>query len=121
MTETMTTKERTEDIARVAHEINAAYCLAFGDDSQLGWDDAPQWQRDSAIKGVEFHAANPDASPSNSHDSWLAEKEAAGWVYGDVKEPEKKQHPCMVPFDELPPEQKAKDYIFRQVVHSLMK
>ena len=40
-----------EDIARICHEANRAYCKAFGDDSHLPWDSAPQWQRESAIMG----------------------------------------------------------------------
>jgi hypothetical protein len=105
-------------IAMAAHEANRAYCLALGDLSQLLWDDAPDWQKDSAIAGVNMHLANPNATPEDSHASWLAEKVAAGWVYGPVKDAEKKQHPCCVPYAELPADQKAKDYIFRGVVHA---
>lgn len=108
-----------EKIARVAHEINRAYCQALGDDSQPEWDFAPEWQRMSAINGVEFHCANPNAGPDHSHNAWLREKEAAGWKYGPVKDADKKEHPCFVPYDELPVEQKAKDYLFRAVVHQL--
>ena len=104
--------------ARVAHEANRAYCQAIGDDSQLPWDDAPQWQRDSAINGVRFHRANPGATPENSHESWLAEKVANGWEYGPVKDAEAKKHPCCVPFDDLPVAQKAKDFIFRAIAHA---
>lgn len=107
------------DIACVAHEVNRAYCAAIGDNSQLPWDEAPDWQRQSAIKGVEFVMANREAPPSASHDSWLEEKRAAGWTYGPVKNADLKQHPCFVPYDELPPEQKAKDYIFRATVLAL--
>lgn len=105
-------------IAMAAHEANRAYCMAIGDLSQLLWDDAPDWQKESAIAGVNMHLANPSATPEDSHASWLAEKVAAGWVYGPVKDVEKKEHPCCVPYAELPTEQKAKDYIFRAVVHS---
>jgi hypothetical protein len=42
------------DIARVCHEVNRAYCTSLGDESQLPWDSAPQWQKDSAINGVRF-------------------------------------------------------------------
>ena len=104
-------------IARVAHEINRAYCASLGDTSQPAWEDAPEWQQQSAIAGVEMHLANPDATPEQSHESWLAQKVATGWVYGEVKDAEKKQHPCCVPYDQLPPEQKAKDYLFRAAVH----
>jgi hypothetical protein len=105
-------------IAMAAHEANRAYCVALGDLTQLLWDDAPAWQKDSAIAGVNMHLANPDATPEDSHISWLAEKVAAGWVYGPVKDAEKKEHPCCVPYAELPESQKAKDYIFRGVVHA---
>jgi len=30
-----------------------------------------------------------------------------------------KEHPCIVPFSELPKEQQAKDYLARAVVHAL--
>lgn len=107
------------DIARVAHEINRAYCRAVGDDSQPSWIDAPMWQKQSAFDGVAFHLENPDAGPSASHENWLKQKIREGWEYGEVKDPERKKHPCMVAFDELPVEQKAKDHLFRAVVHAL--
>ena len=108
-----------KQVARVAHEINRAYCLAIGDDSQPAWKDAPEWQKSSAVNGVRFHMANPDAGPDASHNSWLKQKQDEGWKYGPVKNPETKEHPCFVPYEELPVEQRAKDYLFRQIVHSL--
>lgn len=106
-------------IAQVAHEVNRAYCASIGDDSQPAWADAPDWQRASALAGVEMHLANPDATPEQSHESWLAVKLADGWAYGPVKNAELKQHPCLMPYDGLPPEQKFRDYLFRAVVHTL--
>ena len=108
-----------EQIARVAHEVNRAYCEALGDSSQLKWEDAPQWQKDSAMLGVELHTTNLNAGPEASHESWMAQKIADGWVYGAVKNPEIKEHPCIVPFAKLPVEQQAKDFLFRGVVHAL--
>lgn len=106
--------------ARAAHEANRAYCLALGDNSQLEWDDAPEWQRVSALNGVEFIIANPEAPPSASHDSWLEEKRQHGWKFGAVKDAVKKEHPCFVSYDELPEEQKAKDAIFGSVVRGVI-
>lgn len=108
-----------EKIARVCHEVNKAYCESIGDFSQPNWDEAPEWQRSSAVNGVQFHLDNPDAPPSASHDSWLKQKEEEGWKYGPVKNHETKEHPCFVPYEQLPAEQKAKDFLFKQVVHSL--
>lgn len=42
-------------IAKRAHEVNRAYCASIGDHSQPAWEDAPQWQKDSAIAGVRAH------------------------------------------------------------------
>jgi hypothetical protein len=108
-----------EKIARVCHEVNRAYCQALGDDSQLPWVEAADWQRESAIKGVAYALENPDAPVSAQHDAWLADKKADGWKHGPVKNADTKEHPCFVSYDELPVEQKAKDYIFRAVVHAL--
>jgi len=108
-----------ETIARVAHEINRAYCASMGDDSQLPWEEAPEAQRASIIAGVEMHLGNPDATPEQSHAAWLERKLAEGWVHGEVKDVEAKVHPCCVPYEQLPAEQKAKDYLFRAVVHQV--
>jgi RyR domain len=107
------------EIARVCHEANRAYCVALGDFSQPSWDDAPEWQWESAVKGVQFCMANPDAPPSANHDSWLDVKRADGWKYGPVKDAEKKEHPCFVPYADLPDNQKRKDALFKAVVSAL--
>lgn len=108
-----------EEIARVCHEVNLAYCQALGDTSQLPWAEAPDWQKQSAIKGVMHHIAKPDSTPADSHNSWLEEKLQTGWKYGPTKDPEKKEHPCFLPYGDLPKEQQAKDFIFRAVVRAL--
>lgn len=110
-----------DSIAQMAHEVNAAYCLALGDASQPTWEDAPQWQKQSAINGVRLHLDNPGTLPSESHVSWLREKRQQGWVYGEVKDIEKKTHPCCVDYEDLPIEQKAKDYLFKAVVETIRK
>ena len=107
------------EIAEVAHNVNKAYCECIGDTSQPTWENAPDWQVKSVMEGVAFHLSNPDALPSHSHECWLKEKEETGWKYGPVKDPDKKEHPCFVPYEELPLEQKIKDYLFKAVVNSL--
>ena len=106
-----------EQVAEVAHEVNRAYCQALGDNSQPSWNDAPEWQRSSARMGVDLHTMG-DFGPEASHISWMKQKLEEGWKYGPVKNPETKEHPCIVPFDQLPVAQQAKDYIFRGVVHA---
>jgi hypothetical protein len=109
-----------EDIAKVCHEANRAFCETLGDMSQPPWSEAPDWQRESAVDGVYFHHRNTTARPSASHDNWMSQKEADGWTFGEVKDPEAKTHPCMVPFGELPVEQQRKDYLFKFICDALL-
>ncbi|OGP72231.1 MAG: hypothetical protein A2Z73_05335 [Deltaproteobacteria bacterium RBG_13_60_28] len=50
------------------------------------------------------------------HDRWLAEKTRAGWRYGVPRDDAKKLHPCLVPWEQLPEEEKEKD---RQAVRQI--
>lgn len=106
-------------IAMACHEANKAWCESVGDYSLKHWHEAEEWQRESAIKGVQFRLDNPNASESSQHDSWMAEKVAAGWVYGETKDAEAKTHPCIVPFHELPEYQQKKDKLFCAIVDAL--
>lgn len=108
--------DAVDHCAKLCHEANRAYCRALGDLSQAPWHLAPDWQRQSAVKGVLFILANPSAGPAASHESWMQEKRDAGWRYGEVKDEAARTHPCFLPYDELPAEQRAKDYIFGGVV-----
>ncbi len=106
-------------IAKACHEANRVWCQLEGDYSQKHWDEAEQWQRDSAIKGVEFRLKNPDAKASAQHDAWSADKVSDGWVYGEVKDATAKTHPCLVEFEQLPPFQQKKDKLFQAIVDAL--
>jgi len=103
-------------IAQIAHEANKAYCESINDFSVLHWDEAPEWQKKSIVLGVEFNLENPNAPASATHDNWLKDKRNDGWKHGLVKNAELKEHPCFLPFDELPYNQKIKDVIFKEIV-----
>ena len=105
--------------AEAAHEMNRIYCEAHGDFSHAHFDNAQDWQKQSVLNGVPGALAGN--TPEQSHESWLAEKAATGWKYGPVKDPEKKEHPCFLPYAQLPPEQKRKDELFLLAVHSMAK
>lgn len=109
-----------EDIAAIVHSANAIYCrVAMNDWSQPNWELAPQWQRDSAIAGVKAVIDGTTKTPEEQHQAWTDLKVAEGWTYGEVKDPEAKTHPCLVPYAELPDEQKRKDHLFRAIVLAL--
>lgn len=112
-------------IAKVCHDANRSFCEAIGDHSQPPWESAPQWQKDSAFSGVQMHlrhlARGIDIQPSTSHENWVLDKLQDGWKYGPVKDTTKKEHPCIVPFDQLPPHQQMKDYLFAAIVKAFWK
>jgi RyR domain len=112
---------RLEPIAAACHMANRAYCIGIGDLSQPTWEDAPEWQKSSAMNGVRVKLLDPTVTPEQSHEGWLAEKTAAGWAYGSVKDPEKKEHPCFKPYAELDDAAKMKDDIFLVTVISVGK
>lgn len=109
-----------ERIAKVCHQANKAYCESIGDTSQVNWDEAPDWQKESAIAGVQAIDENPDSQPSDSHAGWMQHKTEDGWRYGEVKDADAKTHPSMLPWHALTDQDRAKDCIFHSIVIALL-
>lgn len=103
-------------IARLCHEANRAYCRCLGDNSHVSWDDTSDNIKNSTRSGVRFALANPDITPEQSHANWLRDKAADGFVYGERKDNNAKTHPCFVPYEKLPVEQREKDRLFLNLV-----
>lgn len=45
----------------------------------------------------------------NVHDVWAASRIAEGWSWGKERNDALKQHPCLVPYNELPESEKEYD------------
>jgi hypothetical protein len=108
-----------ENIAQIVHEINKAFCESLGDTSLVSWADTPQDIKAIVVDGVLFHLNNPNAGADASHNNWMANKIAQGWVYGPVKDATKKEHPSIIPFEKLSLTERQKDVLVMQTVHSL--
>lgn len=108
-----------ERIARVCHETNRAWCRSIGDPVSPVWEEASGEQRGSVRTGVRAVLANPRVTAEDSHANWLATRQAQGWRYGPVKDERARTHPCMVPFDDLPEVQRAKDRLFLSVCRAI--
>jgi hypothetical protein len=115
----MTQEDINGKCAEAAHEINRIFCEATGDNSQLSWKEAPDWQQKSAIEGVKF--ALEGHTPAEQHASWCDNKYKDGWKFGPVKDPDKKEHHCLVPYDQLPLQQQLKDGLFIKTVTEMAK
>ena len=45
----------------------------------------------------------------NVHEVWSKTRIEQGWTYGEKRDDVLKQHPCLVPYEELPEEEKVYD------------
>lgn len=53
----------------------------------------------------------------NTHDNWAAQRMAEGWKYGPERSDARKEHPCLVPYEQLP--EAEKEYDRRTAVETL--
>lgn len=67
---------------------------------------------ESSVDGLMFLSDHPGACAEDMHINWCNNRIAHGWKYGPVKDEAKKEHPCLVPWDKLPLEERMKDYNF---------
>lgn len=47
----------------------------------------------------------------NTHDNWAKERISNGWRYGPIRDDYNKEHPCLVPYEQLPEDEKDYDRI----------
>jgi ryanodine receptor 2 len=45
----------------------------------------------------------------HAHDVWARERMAQGWTYGARRDDERKHHPCLIPYADLPESEKVYD------------
>ncbi len=45
----------------------------------------------------------------NVHENWAAERINLGWKFGHERNDLKKEHPCLIPYEELPEDEKEFD------------
>lgn len=99
---------RDEFIANIRHIGWVVYQIAV---QQPYNENMNKDQFESLIDGVRFQDENPDNTPAQNHENWMKMKQLQGWVYGDVKDFDKKTHPDLVPYDELPEVEQLKDTV----------
>ena len=54
---------------------------------------------------------------ANVHEVWAAGRIAEGWKYGSKRDDERKEHPYLVPYDDLP--ESEKDYDRKTAIETL--
>ena len=50
-----------------------------------------------------------EAMAKNVHEIWAQERMDQGWSYGEKRDDDKKHHPCLIAYEDLPEEEKNYD------------
>ena len=45
----------------------------------------------------------------NVHEAWAQQRLAEGWKYGAKRNDDQKEHPCLIPYEDLPENEKEYD------------
>ena len=107
-----------EQIAAVCHDANRRLQFIHGDPApSLPWECETQEIRQSAIAGVI--AVLGGATPEELHANWCRGKAADGYRRGEFKDEAARTHPALVPYADLPPEQRVKDAVFAAIVRAM--
>jgi len=113
---------RNDEIARVCYAANKALGAILGEGRGLSWDECGTEKKLSTMAGVRYALDSPgEVSPQRIHEEWMVDKMVKGWQYGleEKIEGDIHYHPCMLNWEDLPPEQKLKDILFLAIVNAL--
>ena len=69
----------------------------------------PAPQDTSGINLSSELLALAEAMAENVHEVWAERRMSEGWTYGPIRDDAKKQTPCLVPYADLPEEEKEYD------------
>lgn len=113
------TKDELDGIGRVIHEALSAWNVANGQPAYDGWDTLDDAGKASTLESVQFVLSHPNVGAGAQHAQWVQQKEAAGWSYAETRDNDKKHHPMMVPFTDLPEDEQRKDALLNAIVLAL--
>lgn len=76
------------------------------------WNNRDEAFRNQFVDIVRKYIQDGIPTPEEAHNSWMESYFKMGWKYGKERSVENKTHPDLIPFDELPKEERDKDAIF---------
>jgi hypothetical protein len=84
------------------------------------WCDLPEDSKDRAKTAVDEIMDNPGRTAEQLHDLWMKPLVEQGWTCGE-HDYDLKKHPCIVPFDDLPPSEILKDEVWYHLTELFRK
>jgi hypothetical protein len=106
-----------EQIAKVCHEVNRAYCQALGDNSQPPWKNASALKKSNTLQAVRNYILSISAETEKSRASAEAQEIVESWVNGPEKYPDLG---VTTRLGVLPPELQAREDMFVAVVRAVL-
>lgn len=104
--ESMKLLEKMIFIATIRHATWVGYQIA----NNLEYNEVPsKEQLTSLIQATANQLLKPDLTPERNHNNWWRYKEAQGWKWGPKKDTDKKEHPDMICYEDLPEVERKKD------------
>lgn len=99
------------DLGRLMHALRREIALIYGGNVPPAWEDeaCTDAMKASSERGALAMLVNPDMTARDEHQRWYNERWEQGWRYGPVRDNERKLHPSMRDFDELPLGERLKD------------
>lgn len=108
-----------DKIAKAAYEARRAYDASLGINLPP-WEEAEDWLVRSYRATVAWMRNHPGATVQEAHEARLEAVFNAGWTRGPTIDATAKTHPALVPWDELPAEQRMRDAIGVAVIAALL-
>lgn len=109
-----------DTICAVVHEAMRAYAKQVKGEHMPAWSRAPSWMKVATRNSVEAVISNPNQTPGTQHALWLEAKRKDGWKYGDTKDARRKTHPLLIPFEQLPSDERLKDALLISIVRAFL-
>lgn len=107
-------------ISHTAYEALRAYKSNY-DEPEVSWAEASDDTKAYIATRVERVLTDPRAGDATFHNEWVARMKREGWDHGKFFDAARKADPLMVQFHLLPPEQQARERLFRAIVISLSR
>ncbi|GMW02386.1 MAG: hypothetical protein AMXMBFR84_35220 [Candidatus Hydrogenedentota bacterium] len=70
---------------------------------------APRPIDTSGVVLTEEIAKLTELLAENAHEHWAKQRLSDGWRYGPTRDDAKKEHPCLIPYGDLPDSEKTYD------------
>ena len=87
----------------------------------IGYKIQYKFEKDIEIPLLDLTKHEIETMARIEHDRWCWERRLSGWTYAKERDNSKKLHNCLIPFDNLPEEEREKDRILVKLIPSLLK